>query len=173
MSRGSAEAGGADAPWGPRWNFALRAPGSHGRVQRRGRTWAQTSLLLSPRMRPYPSASVPAASGFFLPWSPGPHASPAHRGSGLRPPRAPSAAPLRKHRRRHLPLAAVTLRTRRTCMAAGKWSPRSRPTPAPASRPASGLPPCPRLLAAVLRFRPPGAVPSGKCSPWAEAQDGK
>lgn len=104
------------------------------------RLGSQTSLLPSPRMRPYPSASAPAASGLFLPWSPGPHASPAHRGSGLRPPRAPSAAPLRKHLRRHLPLAAVTLRTRRTCMVAGKWSPRSRPTPAPTALPAAFRP---------------------------------
>lgn len=58
-------------------------------------------------------------------------------------------------------------RTRGARGFAGKWSPRSRPSPG--ARAASR----PRRLRAALRFRPSKVVPSGKCSPSAEARGGK
>ena len=95
--------GGADAPWRPRWNFALRVLGSHGWVQKLGRNWGperHCSLLLSVSSLP-PTAPLAFQSPSSLrPWRPR-CSPPAHRGSGFRPPRAPSAAPLHR-RRRHL-----------------------------------------------------------------------
>lgn len=90
---------------------------------------------------------------------------PAHRGSGLRPPRAPSAAPLHKRCRRHLPPAAVTQRRRCTSRAAGKWSPAPRPVPAPKACRVRSRPPSPGVHRGGRHFRPSSAMPSGKCSP--------
>ena len=161
---GRAEAGGADAPWRPRWNFALRVLGSHGRVQKLGRNWGPErlcSLLLSVSSLP-PTAPLPFQSPSSLrPWPPR-CSPPAHRGSGLRPPRAASAAPLHR-RRRHLPLAAVTLRNHCTRRVAGKWSPLCTSASAPTAR-ATFRPP-PLRSPVALHFRLSGAMPLGKCSP--------
>lgn len=134
--------GGADAPWRPRWNFALRVLGSHGWVQKLGRNWGperHCSLLLSVSSLP-PTAPLAFQSPSSLrPWRPR-CSPPAHRGSGFRPPRAPSAAPLHR-RRRHLPLAAVTLRNHSTRRIAGKWSPLCTSASAPTARAAFRPPP--------------------------------
>lgn len=63
-------------------------------------------------------------------------------------------------------------RTRGARGVAGKWSPRGGPSPPrpPGARAASRL--RRGRLRAALRFRPSSAVPSGKCSPPAEARDG-
>lgn len=114
--------------------------GTHGRVLNRERNWSakrHCSLLLE---GPPPLCQRPCRLRTPPPLVPGPTRHLAHRGSGFRPPRAPSAAPLPRRRRRHLPLAAVTLRTRRTRWVAGKWSPHSRPTLTPISSPVSSLP---------------------------------
>ena len=161
---GRAEAGGADAPWRPRWNFALRVLGSHGRVQKLGRNWGPErlcSLLLSVSSLP-PTAPLPFQSPSSLrPWAPR-CSPPAHRRSGLRPPRAPSAAPLHR-RRHHLPLAAVTLHNHCTRRVAGKWSPLCTSASAPTARAAFRPPPLRSPVA--LHFRLSGAMPLGKCSP--------
>lgn len=122
--------------------------------------------------RPGPAARAPAAAPRpQRPSSPRPRPSrrppPAHRGSGLRPPRAPSAAPLRRRcRRRHLPPAAVTQRRRCTSRAAGKWSPAPRPVPAPTACRVGSRPPSPGVHRGGRHFRPSSAMPLGKCSPW-------
>ena len=90
---------------------------------------SRTSLLPFPRSAPTPRPAPLPLGGPSSLRSRAPTPPPAHRGAGLRPPRAPSAAPLRRRRRRHLPFAAGTLRTRRARGAAGKWSPRCGPNP--------------------------------------------
>lgn len=118
-----------------------------------------------------PGPAPPLAPRQQRPSSPRPRPSrrppPAHRGSGLRPPRAPSAAPLRRRcRRRHLPPAAVTQRRRCTSRAAGKWSPAPRPVPAPTACRVGSRPPSPGVHRGGRHFRPSSAMPLGKCSPW-------
>ena len=164
--------GSADAPWRPRWNFALRVLRSHGRVQKLGRNWGperHCSLLLSVSSLA-PTAPLPFQSPSSLrPWPPR-CSPPAHRGSGFRPPRAPSAAPLHR-RRRHLPLAAVTLRNHCIRRVAGKWSPLCTSASGPAARAA--------LRPLLLRSPGSPSFPSfgrhalGKCSPVTGGRDGR
>lgn len=155
--------GGADAPWRPRWNFALEGTGEPRLGPKLGRNpGSRASLLPSPlSVLTAPTAPLAFQSPSSLrPWRPR-CSPPAHRGSGFRPPRAPSAAPLHR-RRRHLPLAAVTLRNHSTRRIAGKWSPptsASAPTALAAFRPPlrnSG-----RTF--ISGFRAPCLL--GKCSP--------
>lgn len=116
------------------------------------------------------TARAPALSAPLLPSPQDLTPPPAHRDSGLRPPRAPSAAPLRRRcgrrrRRRHLPPAAVTQRRRCTSRAAGKWSPAPRPVPAPKACRVGSRPPSLGVHRGDSHFRPSSAMPSGKCSP--------
>lgn len=94
---------------------------------------SRTSRLLSLRSAPNPQPAPLPLQGpsSFRPRAPMPPL--AHRSSGLRPPRAPSAAPLHR-RRRHLPFAAVPLRTRCTCKGRREMQSTPRPDPAPTSR---------------------------------------
>lgn len=175
-SRGRA-AGRAGAPRGglvrrPRWKFGRGGLGSQGRVPSKG--WeeegegggeARARDPAAPGPPPRPLAPRPRRR----PSSPRPGPSrrpPAHRGSsGLRPPRAPSAAPLQRRCRRHLPPAAVTQRRRCTSRAAGKWSPPPRPVPAPTACRVGSRPPSPGVHRGGRHFRPSSAMPFGKCSP--------
>lgn len=120
---------------------------------------SRTSLLLFPRSAPTRRPALLPPQGPSSLRSRAPTPPPAHRGAGLRPPRAPSAAPPHRRRRRHLPFAAGTLRTRRAHRAAGKWSPHCSPTPPLPTCNARGLPPSPRRRRGVLYFRPLIAMP--------------
>lgn len=92
---------------------------------------------------------------------------PAHRGSGLRSPRAPSAAPLPRlrHRRRHLPFVAGNCAHAPHTQGRREMESRAQSDPAHASSRESGLLPASLLRRAAPSFPAWGARPSGKCSP--------
>lgn len=131
-----------------------------------GKKRGPATPLLPALAEALPIARAPALSAPPLPPPQDLTPPPAHRDSGLCPPRAPSAAPLRRRcRRRHLPPAAVTRRRRCTSRAAGKWSPAPRPVPAPKACRVGSRPPSPGVHRSGRHFRPSSAMPSGKCSP--------
>lgn len=151
---------------GPRWNFGPGELGSQGRVLgSMGRKQGPATPLLPALTEALPTARAPVLSAPLLPSPQDLTPPPAHRGSGLRPPRAPSAAPLHRRCRRHLPPAAETQRRRCTSRAAGKWSPAPRPVPAPKACRVRSRPPSPGVHRGGRHFRPSSAMPSGKCSP--------
>lgn len=152
---------------GPRWNLDRGGLGSQGRVLGSGgKKQGPWTPLLPALPEALPAARAPASSAPLLPSPQAFTPPPAHRGSGLRPPRAPSAAPLHRRCRRHLPPAAVTQRRRCTSRAAGKWSPALRPVPAPTACRVGSRPPSPGVHRGGRHFRPSSAMPFGKCSPW-------
>lgn len=148
MSRGRAEADRADAPWGPRWNFAPRALGNHRRILSRGENW-------SPKSHCFLLFEGPLALG---PSSLGPRAltlSPTHRGSGLRRVAHPQQHPFTDAATAifrlppgHGARVAHAVLPGNVVQAVG-WP---HPTPAPTSSRAGGLWSSPRLLRAALKF---------------------
>lgn len=144
--------------------------GEHGRVLSRRNRGSQTSLLPSLRSAPSPPPA-PCSLRVPPPRAPGPHARPAHRSSGLRPVAHPQQHPFPDAATAIFRSPPGTAHARR---ARGRREMESaqQAEPAPTSSRASGLPPPPRRLRAALRFLPSNVVPSGKCSPSAEARDG-
>lgn len=156
---------GPDTPRGPRWNFAPRGAREGPEQKKSG---SQTSLLPSLRSARSPPPA-PCSLRVPPPRAPGPHARPAHRSSGLRPVAHPQQHPF--------PDAATAI-FRSPPGTAHAWRARGRremesaqrAEPAPTASRASGLLPPPRRLRAALRFLPSNVLPSGKCSPSAEAR---
>lgn len=127
-SRGGGGVPCGDAPdevRGPRWNSGSgRGPGKPRKARKGpgqcGKKQGPATALLPALTGALPDARAPASPAPLLPSPQDLTPPPAHRGSGLRAPRAPSAAPLHRRCRRHLPPAAVTQRRRCTSRAAGK-----------------------------------------------------
>lgn len=133
---------------------------------------SQTSVLPSLRSvpSPLPAPLPPQGPSFLGPWAPTPiplTAAPASDPWRTLSSTSPQTPPPPSSARRPDTAHASHTRGRR------EMESTQQAEPSPTSSRASGLPTSPRRLREALRFRPSNVVPSGKCSPVAEARDGK